>query len=72
MKPYMQPGEYCYFDKKRIRCVEVSVDSPTYENCCKQCCLKDSSVCFFVLCRKKERPDGKTVIFVYQKTREKK
>lgn len=72
MKTYMQPGEYGYFDKKRIKCEEVLADSPTYKDCCQQCCLKDSALCYWVLCHKKERPDGKNVKFVYKKTREKK
>lgn len=68
----MQPGEYCYFRSRKIRCKETSSELAATEEMCGQCCLKGSFICFWVRCRKKERPDGKDVIFVDVKRREKK
>ena len=68
----MQPGEYGYFDKKRIRCIEVTPDMKTSAGYCKDCCLVDTAMCYHVRCLYSERPDGKNVMFVYPKTRKKK
>lgn len=72
MKTYMQPGEYGYFCRRKIRCKDVTSESVTLLELCNQCCIKDLTICWWVRCRKVERPDGKNVIFVYPKTREKK
>lgn len=72
MKTYMQPGEYSYFAKRKIRCKEVSPLFSTSVRHCNYCCLRGSLLCSFVRCQRHDRPDGKDVIFVYTKTREKK
>lgn len=72
MKNYMQPGEYSYFATRKIRCKEVTPEMASSGVLCNQCCLKDSFICYCTRCRKRERPDGKDVIFVYTKKREKK
>lgn len=72
MKTYMQPGEYGYFAKRKIRCIEVTPDMKTSRWWCKDCCFAGSVVCHWMHCLYSERADGKTVMFVYAKTREKK
>lgn len=68
----MEPGEYSRFGNKKIRCKEVLPFFSTREDRCKTCCFLGSVLCAFVRCQKRDRPDGKDVIFVYTKTREKK
>lgn len=65
MKDYMQPGECCHFRRRKIMCKEISLDLATHAEWCDQCCLVYSYLCYWMRCRKRERTDGKDVIFVY-------
>ena len=68
----MQPGEYGYFGKRKIRCVEISpVLANREKKYCGLCCFEGSFVCHFLHCTRSQRPDRRDVIFVYPKTRKK-